>query len=306
MATIFAAAACRAPAPTPTGCPAATPREGVAVARIGDTVLDVDDILVRLAEQGETVERRYHDPEALREFVQDQIRFELLARAAVERGLQCDPEVVRAARKVMVRKLLQRELDDHVSESAVAPEAVAAYYGKHQEAYRQPEMRRIAHIQLAPTEAGRAEAQSLIEPLQRKSVGASAFARLAQRRSTEHESAPQGGEIPFQTQATLTETYGLTFAGEVFALASGALASTPVQSTRGWHVVKVLAVREARVRELDAVRAEIHDQLVQQARSRAFDEYLKAIRERYPIVLDEGRLADVRARLTGIPEVSSP
>ena len=54
--------------------------------------------------------RRYARRKKLREFVEDQIRLELLARAGVERGLANDPEVVRAARSVMVRKLLRSDL----------------------------------------------------------------------------------------------------------------------------------------------------------------------------------------------------
>ena len=61
----------------------------------------------------------------------------------------------------------------------------------------------------------------------------------------------------------LVDSYGLTFADRVFGLAPGAFAATPVQSTRGWHLVKLVAVREARVRPLEVVRDEIRDRLLQ-------------------------------------------
>ena len=68
-----------------------------------------EEIQERLREQGKRA-KRYRHRRGLRRLVEDQVRFELLAQAALERGLDRDPDVVREARKVMVRKLLDRDL----------------------------------------------------------------------------------------------------------------------------------------------------------------------------------------------------
>jgi len=301
----LALAACQSASSTPDDCLAPRPTGGAVVARIGGMPLGTDELVARLLDQGDAALRRYHDEEALRGFVDDQIRFELLVRAALERGMARDPDVVRAAQKVMVRRLLQVDLDASLGAPPVDEAQLATYYAAHSDDYRQPEMRRIAHVQLAPTEEGRAEAQSLNARLLAKPDDAALFHRLVSRYSRDAESAGRGGELAFATQDELVDSYGLTFADRVFGLAPGAFASTPVQSTRGWHLVKLVAVREARVRPLEVVRDEIRDRLLQDARARAFDQYLASIRRRYAVSLEPEALTALRTQLQAATEVQS-
>ncbi|MEO1174679.1 MAG: hypothetical protein AAFX94_21905, partial [Myxococcota bacterium] len=109
------------PAPVqPERCLELPPAAGVEVARVGRTALTTDRLRERIEQEGATAMRRYRDPAVLREFVEDQIRFELLAFAAMERDLHRDPDVVEAARKVMVRKLLESDLSGEAIGASVA------------------------------------------------------------------------------------------------------------------------------------------------------------------------------------------
>ena len=141
------------------------PAPGLTIARVGDRPISVEEIVDRIRQQGRVATKRYTDSKRMRQFIEDQVRFELLAQAALERGLDRDPDVVDAARKVMVRKLLQRDLAVDTLPT-VADTAVQRYYQKHSHEYMQPEKRRIAEIRLAPTVEGQALAQSLIVRLQ--------------------------------------------------------------------------------------------------------------------------------------------
>jgi parvulin-like peptidyl-prolyl isomerase len=272
--------------------------EGEEVARVGEIAITVDQVVDRLNEQGSGAVRRYANRKKLREFVEDQIRFELLVRAALERGLARDPEVVQAARKVMVRRLLQRDLGPSVT-GQVSEERIRAYYEHNKTTYQQPEKRRLAHIQLSPDEDGRARAQKLLDKLQRSGSDANVFRALVLRHSLDTESRSRGGEIPFRSREELTEEMGPSFADEVFRLPPGTLAPTVVQSTRGWHVVRVVSRREALVRSLDDVRDDIRERLLKGQRAKRFDKYLVEIKQRYPVALYEERLDEVLARMTG-------
>jgi parvulin-like peptidyl-prolyl isomerase len=83
---------------------------------------------------------------------------------------------------------------------------------------------------------------------------------------------------------------GVSFANDVFGLQTNEIAAQPVQSTKGWHVVRVVAVREQLARPIDEVRDEIREKLLRNQRSLAFDKYLAELRSRYPIAIYEDKL----------------
>ena len=86
----------------------------------------------------------------------------------------------------------------------------------------------------------------------------------------------------------------------------GTLAPEPVQSTRGWHVVKVVSRREALTRSLDEVRDDIRERLLKGKRSEHFDEYLAELKQRHPVALYDERLDEVLARMSGASATESP
>ncbi len=267
--------------------------DGPAVAKVGITPITRDQIVDAIRAQGSAAPRRYKDVAEVKSFVEDQVRLELLAQAALERGLDHDPEVIAAARKIMVRKLLERDLGEATfnEEGVVVSESqMQAYYDRNRDQYMQPEMRRIAHIQLSPDDKGQATAAGLIAELATKADNKAPFKTMAQKFSTATDSKDRGGELLFKTKQEMATEYGVSFANDVFALATNDISPQPVQSTKGWHVVRVVAVREALTRPLDEVRDEIREKLLKNQRSVAFDRYLSELRTRYPIAIYDDKL----------------
>jgi peptidyl-prolyl cis-trans isomerase C len=306
LMSLLAAAACHEGGVKAPACLDLPPAEGPAVARVGDVPITVHQVVLRLREQGSAAAKRYEDKQKLRQFVEDEIRFELLVRAALERGLSQDPDVVEAARKVMVRKLLQRDLGPSVFAGEVPEEAIVAYYQQHLTDYQQPEKARLAHIQVAPTLEGQARAQAIIAKLKAHATDRNLFRNLVTQSSVDGDSKANGGELPFQSRDELTEEYGPSFATEILKLSAGDLAAVPVQSTRGWHVVRLLARREALARSLDEVRGEIREKLMKGQRAKDFDKYLVDIRQRYPVALYDERLDAILTEMQVNPEAKSP
>lgn len=265
------------------------PTHGTAVARVGDVMITAEQIEQRVRAQGQS-RRAFESVKGLRELVEDQVRFELLARAALDRGLERDPDVIDAARKVMVRKLLQRDLDPSVFEDAVSDDALRAYYERHRDSYLQMEKRRFAQIQLAPTEEGRAIAQSIIDRIQGKQNQGELFSQQAQRFSLDVATRGRGGDSPFQTLDEIRDDFGISFANAVFSHEPNTLVAQPVASTRGWHVVRVVARREALTRDYAEVREQIREKLLQGQRSTQFQKYLEDIERTYAVAIYDDRL----------------
>jgi len=278
--------------------------DALELARVGNAPILVDQVVSRLRKRGSNTLRRHADAKKLRAFVDDQVRFELLALAARDRGLQHDPDVIDAARKVMVRKLLQHDLSsgafDHVND-----DAVDRYYHRHSDEYVQPKKIRIDEIELAPTQEGRALAQGLIEQLRRQGDKKKGhFAHLARKHSRRKANKGPGISQLFKDKQEYITEFGQSFASVVFAGKTGDLVATPVQSIRGWHVVKVLAVREPLMRRVEHVREEIREKLMGGGRSRTFQKYLDEIRKRHPVAIYDGRIAELSRTLAA--ESSEP
>jgi PPIC-type PPIASE domain len=295
------AASCELTPPTATErCLQAPALGGEVVARVGAIAITTEQLEYAVRAQGPELQRRVRAPGELKQFVEDQIRLELLLQAALERGLDKDPDVVAAARKIMVRKLLERDLATALSpdeQKTISTDAIEAYYERNRDKYRQPEMRRISHLQLAPTADGQALAASLLAQLSPRPDDKALWRSLASRYSVVEASKDRGAELPFATQAELAAEYGLSFAREAFTASSGAMVAAPVQSTRGWHVLRIVAAREELARPLDEVRDDIKARLMRDVRSVAFDRYLGELRARHPVELYESQLQELASRL---------
>ena len=288
------------PPPGPPGqanrCLQPSVHDGPAVAKVGIIPLTREQVVESIRSQGSGAAKRYKDQAEVKAFVEDQVRLELLAQAALERGLDRDPEVITAARKIMVRKLLERDLGEATfnEEGVVVSEKdIQAYYDRNRDQYMQPEMRRLAHIQLPPDDKGRETAAGLVAQLNAKTDTRALFKQLVQKYSVASETRDRGGELLFKTKQEIADDFGVSFANEVFALTSQEVAPAPVQSTKGWHVVRIVAVREALARPLDEVRDEIRDKLLKNQRSLAFDRYLAELRARYPVAIYDDKLPGV-------------
>ena len=73
-----------------------------------DSITDVE-LKTRFAEMSPYQRARYQTLEQKRDYVDGLARFELLVQEAGKRGLQNDPEVIDATKKVMVQRLLAQE-----------------------------------------------------------------------------------------------------------------------------------------------------------------------------------------------------
>ena len=289
---------CQPPPLAPPGRCLEAPRStGSVLARVGQVAITDARLERRVRAQG-SGRHPYENAKGLRELLDDEMRFELLAQAALDRGLAQDPEVVDTARRLLARRLLQRDLGAALFENKLGEEALRAYYERNRTNYLQPEKRRFAHIQLEPTQEGRAVAQSLIDKLQNHTAD-SDFGGLVQRYSQDAATKQRGGDQAFHTRDELVPLYGVNFANSIFAREPSGLLPQPVQSIEGWHVVRVVARREALARDFAEVRDQIRERLVQSERSEEFQHYLDEIRETYPVVVYDDRLQALLRTWTG-------
>ena len=179
------------------------------------------------------------------------VDFHLLTAEGRRRNLQDDAavqaDVARFEDQMVRQTLLNRYLDE-----AITDEAIQARYERFTAELTPQVEVRARHILVKSEE----EAKAVIDQLDK---GAD-FVELAKTESIEPGAAERGGDLGyFVAEGMLPE-----FSVAAFALATGEVSKAPVQTRRGWHVIRVEDRRDVAPPTLESAREDIVNELSQE------------------------------------------
>ena len=246
-----------APSPAPAAAaPAAAPAAAdPVVAKVGGDTIHASE----LAEAAKALpeELRGMPPAMLYPMLLDQlIDRKAIVLAARKANLQTDPavekQIQRATDTAMQNALLTREIAPTLTDEAIEARYKRDFAGKPGE-----EEVHAAHILVADE----AKAKEIISKLQ----GGADFAALAKENSTDPSAKGNGGDLGFFKKTDMLPE----FSEAAFALKPGTITPAPVKTRFGWHVIKTLETRTAPAPELDQVRDEIRQSLIQEGVTKA-------------------------------------
>lgn len=268
--------------------------EATPLAKVGDTEIKVEDVKPLL----EKLDARQQaalakDPALLNQFVRTLLVQQLLVKEAQEGRWDQQPAV---------KELLDRARDTALAESYLqSVSKVPASYpsdAELQEAYDAnkaalllPKQIRLAQIFVSvPKGADKAtvdKAQSRVTSI-RESLKQEDFAAVARTSSDEQASAANGGEIGWLTEAQIQPEIRT----QVTGLAKGG-ASEPIRLNDGWHIIKVLEVKEPYTPALAEIKNELAQQL-RASRTRANSEsYLAKLLQDKQVAINEIALSQL-------------
>jgi peptidyl-prolyl cis-trans isomerase D len=142
----------------------------------------------------------------------------------------------------------------------VTPEDLRRYYDDHQEKFGLPEQRKASHILIQASanadEKTLAEAQGKIEALVQRLAQGEDFAELAKANSQDPGSAADGGDLGFFGRGLMDPA----FEAAAFALTPGQI-SEPVRSSFGFHLIKLVDIKPARVKPFADAKREVEQTL---------------------------------------------
>jgi hypothetical protein len=295
--------ACQGPESTPErSCLELPPSKGPVLARVGNFEITLEHIEDRIREQGELGLKLYSTRRQVQRLVEDQIRLELLTRMGCDRQLDTDPEVVGTARKVMIRRLLDADLGKTIMADGLSDEKLERYYERHREEYNEPEQRRVQHILLPATLPGQKLGLALLDELLATIDHRPLFAKHARTYSIDRTSKKIGGDLLYWSKQDLAEEYGAAVAERVFTAGVPQLIPTLERGEKGWHILTVLARREAMQRSFEETKHEIRERLLKSRRSKAFDSYLSQVRQRFPVAIYGDRIDSAMKELKDISQ----
>jgi len=155
-------------------------------------------------------------------------------------------------------------VDNLLAKVEVKPEDARKYYDEHQSDFGTPEERQAAHILVAlaaaapqaEQDAAKVKAEQLLQQARKNPAG---FADLAKQNSQDPGSAANGGSLGFFGHGMMVKP----FEDAAFTLKQGEISGL-VKSDFGYHIIKLLAIKPARLLPFDEAREGIVNKLRQQ------------------------------------------
>ncbi|MDD5200595.1 MAG: peptidylprolyl isomerase [Terrimicrobiaceae bacterium] len=255
------------------------------LARVGNADITAADVRPYLANLDPGQEAALaKDPAALNQFLRTLIVQRLLLKEASAAQWGKQPEVIAQLDRVRENALAESYLGSVAKVPADYPtEAdVQAAYDANKSAFLVSRQFRVAQIYIAAP-GGSDQAPAKLATVEKSLKSANAdFAKLAAANSDEAASAERGGEVGWLAESQMQP--GIRKA--VTALSKGAV-SAPLRLDDGWHILKILDVKEAYTASL----AEVRDALVQRlraAKARQLGEaYVTKLLEQNPVAINE-------------------
>ena len=272
-------------------------KSGPAVAKGDSFTITTDDFKARLDEQSPFIRARFASLDRKKEFLDNLVKFEVLAAEAKKQGLDKDPDVQTMMKRVMVQKLVQKSFADDAEAAKKIPEAdLTAYYDQHKDEYHRPAKVRVAQILVKAPAAGperakqEAEAKKLLARVRTEEKKTPAgFAMVAREASQDDATKPAGGDLGFRSKDELAAQTSPQVAEVAFALKDGEV-SDVLPTAQGFAIVKRSGWQDPLDRPFDTVKTQIASKLARERRAKDFDDLVKKLRDQSHVKVDEKAL----------------
>ena len=175
--------------------------------------------------------------------------------------------------QIMRTRLLRREIKSKI---VVSDEEIGEYYDKHRQDYEGKEAVRIKQILLLlPPKAdkvARVKLKNEAQKLRQRIMNGESFDLLAVKYS-QGPAAAQGGDVGFIVKgAIIPEVETVVFSLPVEQL------SEIIESSVGFHIIKVVDKRGAGLKPIAVVRVEIKEKIENEKLDKKFDEWIASVR----------------------------
>jgi len=275
---------------------------GKVVARIDDQVITVGDLQERINKQSPFVRARFASLEKRKEFLDNLIRFEVMANEAEKQGYGKDPEVIRTMKQQMISKFLQKEFDAKLKVEDVPDADVQRYYQDHPDEFNHVDKVRVGEILVKDkAKAEKVEREDKALP---KDDG-KGFRELVAKVSEDAESRARGGDL-LELDAKSTAQPKVVV-DAAFALANPGDLSPLLKTDKGYVLLRLTQKIPGFSQSLSdpSVKRRIQQRLFRDMRTKALDKFVGDLKQKAKVTVDEGNLGKVQLE-TGLESPGSP
>jgi len=280
--------------PTAPGAPTAPPQSAeelkAILAKIDDVTITLGEFQERINRQSPYIRARYTSLEQKKDFLDSLIRFEVLAKEALRRGFDKDPEVVRTMKQVMIQKLMRDEFDTNVTADKIPDDEMKKYYDANLAEYVKPEEVRASAIILK----NKAQADRvLLEARGEAGKTNKGFRDLVTKYSGDEETKLRGGDLRYFDLSTKELPANVVKAA--FALVNTGDVSPVVDAGNGtFYILKQTGRRRSMTKTFEDAKPQIRNKLFRDKRLQAQKDFVDNLRAKSKIEINEANLAKVR------------
>ncbi len=275
---------------------------GMPQIRLVLATITVEQLQKRLDEQSPFVRARYADLDKKKEFVDAQVRFEVLAAEAYARGYDQDAEIQEQVKKIIVQKLTREEFDGRVKLADVTDAELHKYFDEHQAEYQKPEMARASHVAFAfgPDEASKAAAKKAAEVVrklaadQAKLADRNWFKELAEQHSTDEATKRAGGDLRYLSKADAEAQLGAAARDWLFSGEGINDVSPVLEGKAAWHVLKRTGKRKEITRTFDQVKNQVKNVVFREKRTAAFGGFVDELKQKHGVQVHQDKIDKLR------------
>ncbi len=273
--------------------------------KIGDdTTITVGEFADRLAEQSPYLRARFNSPERRREFLDNMVRFELLAKEAEREGYEDNPEVVRSTKQVMIQQMMKEEFEDTIQLSDITDEEIRQYYEEHRDEFQKPQQVRASHILIK----NRLVAQRTLDAILANPTDVNFFRSTAETRNEDAATRDRFGDLRFFARPDEASEEEGDIPDPVreaaFSIEQiGGVYPELVQTEAGYHIIKLTGRRAALNRTLEEARRPIQNRLWRERREARVQEFINGLRDGAQVEEHLDLLSEVQVRA---PDGNSP
>jgi peptidyl-prolyl cis-trans isomerase C len=204
---------------------------------------------------------------------------EAFKKALTDRSLSLERLRSDTQSNLMIDKLVQGEI---ASVPATTDEEAQTFYTQNPERFKQGETVRASHILIKvdpkADEAAKAKARAEADALLKQAKAGEDFAKLAQARSQDETSAPNGGDLNYFSRGRMVPP----FEQVAFALQPGDI-SDVVTTQFGFHIIKVTDRKPAAAVPLEQVKDQLKVMLQNQKKRQRAESFIATLRQKSKI-----------------------
>lgn len=223
-------------------------------------------------------------PELRTEMLSKWADYSILAQEADAKGFGEKETVQRKIKELRDRVIVQEFIESQIAQTSVSDNEIEAYYNSHQSDYPVPEQARVQHILVHVKDFDNVEevnlANAKIKEIQDKLKAGESFALLAQQYSDDSRTKVMGGDVGFFGKGEIEQPFeDVAFTGPIGDV------SSPVQTSIGFHLIKVTERKEAGVSPFDTEKENIRIQLLETKNSERVEALLLELKEKYEVTI---------------------
>jgi len=264
--------------------------DSTVIAKVGASEVRADDIkpfVEKLSVKDQVLLSK--NPAALNEYIRGLIVQQLVYKEALAKKWDQQAQVVAALDKIRQQAITQSYLESVAvpPQDFPSPSDLQAAYDqlKKANALQVPKQYHLAQIYIALPKGADKDAEAKVQAAvdeTLKALKSGDFAAVAKERSYDRASSQRGGDLGFLMEAQIQPE----IRSAVGTLSKGGV-TDPIRLADGWHIVKLIEVKEPYTASLDEVKPALTKELRSQKAQVLGKAYLAKLLQDNPVTLNE-------------------